>query len=326
MVVGQGRIGGRRAAVQGDDFTVRGGAADAAIWQKMVWAERLAHDFRIPLVRLVDGTGGGGSVKSLETMGFTYVPFVPGWDLTVENLSPRAGRRCRARPRRRARRGARGGQPLQRDRQGQARRCSSPARPVVAAAMGESPDKEALGGARTQTQAGGVDNEAADEDDALDQLKRFLSYLPDNAWETPPISAATDPADRREEELLSIVPRDPPQALQGAPDPRRRVRLGLGVRDRARATAARSSPRSPASGPAGGSARLRPALLRRRDDGGGVGQAGPVRRHLRPVPHADRQLRRPAGVPDRHASRSARGRSGAARARCTPRTRRPCRG
>ena len=35
MVVGQGRIGGRRAVVQGDDFTVRGGAADAAIWQKM---------------------------------------------------------------------------------------------------------------------------------------------------------------------------------------------------------------------------------------------------------------------------------------------------
>ena len=40
MVVGQGRIAGRRAVVQGDDFTVRGGAADAAIWQKMVWAER----------------------------------------------------------------------------------------------------------------------------------------------------------------------------------------------------------------------------------------------------------------------------------------------
>src|SRR5918992_3692698 len=87
MVVGQGRIDGRRAVVQGDDFTVRGGAADAAIWQKMVYAERMAHDLRVPLVRLVDGTGGGGSVKSLEQMGFTYVPFVPGWDLVVENLS-----------------------------------------------------------------------------------------------------------------------------------------------------------------------------------------------------------------------------------------------
>src|SRR6202011_2885515 len=52
MVVGHGRVDGRRVAVQGDDFTVRGGAADAAIWAKNVYAERLAHDLRIPLVRL----------------------------------------------------------------------------------------------------------------------------------------------------------------------------------------------------------------------------------------------------------------------------------
>jgi acetyl-CoA carboxylase carboxyltransferase component len=58
-VVGQGRIDGRRAVVQGDDLTIRGGAADAAIWEKSVYAERLAQDLRLPLVRLVDGTGGG---------------------------------------------------------------------------------------------------------------------------------------------------------------------------------------------------------------------------------------------------------------------------
>ncbi|HEV7844876.1 MAG TPA: carboxyl transferase domain-containing protein, partial [Thermoleophilaceae bacterium] len=143
MVVGQGRIGGRRAAVQGDDFTVRGGAADAAIWQKMVWAERLAHDFRIPLVRLVDGTGGGGSVKSLETMGFTYVPFVPGWDLTVENLSrvpvvaaalgPVAGLGA-------ARVVASHFSVIVRERA----QMFVAGPPVVAAAMGESPDKEEL--------------------------------------------------------------------------------------------------------------------------------------------------------------------------------------
>src|SRR5256714_1300205 len=185
----------------------RGGAADAAIWQKMVFAERMAHDLRMPLVRLVDGTGGGGSVKQLESMGFTYVPLVPGWELVVENLSrvpvvaaalgPVAGL-------------------------GAARVVASHfsvigrgtaqmfvARPpVVAAAMGESPDKEELGGARTQTAAGAIDNEAADEDDALDQLRRFLSYLPDNAWELPPIATGYDPPDRREEDLLSIVPHD----------------------------------------------------------------------------------------------------------------------
>src|SRR5919204_6246241 len=85
-VVGRGRIDGRRAVVQGDDFTVRGGAADAGIWQKLVWAERAAHELRVPLVRLVDGTGGGGSVKTLETMGFSYVPPLPGFELAVENL------------------------------------------------------------------------------------------------------------------------------------------------------------------------------------------------------------------------------------------------
>src|SRR3954452_24847327 len=207
MVIGQGRIDGRRAGVQGDDFTVRGGAADAAIWQKMVWAERLAHDFRIPLVRLVDGTGGGGSVKSLETMGFTYVPFVPGWDLTVENLSlvpvaaaalgPVAGLGA-------ARVVASHFSVIVR---GKAQLfVAGP--PVVAAAMGESPDKEELGGARAQTSAGAVDNEAADEDDALDQLRRFLSYLPSSVWELPPGVAPTDPPERREEELLSMVPRE----------------------------------------------------------------------------------------------------------------------
>ena len=189
MVIGQGEIEGRPAVVQGDDFTVRGGAADAAIWQKMVYAERLAHDLRLPLVRLVDGTGGGGSVKSLETMGYTYVPFIPGMELAIANLArvpvvaaalgPVAGL-------------------------GAARVVAShfsvivrgtsqlfvAGPPVVAAAMGESPDKEALGGSRAQTRAGAVDNEAADEDDALAQLRRFLSYLPANAWELPPVTAS----------------------------------------------------------------------------------------------------------------------------------------
>jgi acetyl-CoA carboxylase carboxyltransferase component len=208
VVIGQGRVDGRRVAVQGDDFTVRGGAADAAIFRKAVYAEKLANELRIPLVRLVDGTGGGGSVRQLEQLGFTYVPEVPGWEVVVDNLStvpvvaaamgPCAGL-------------------------GAARVVAShfsvivrgtaqlfvAGPPVVAmAGMGESPDKEELGGARAQTAAGAVDNEAADEEDALSQVKRFLSYLPASVWEAPPCVSASDPADRRERELLSIVPRD----------------------------------------------------------------------------------------------------------------------
>jgi acetyl-CoA carboxylase carboxyltransferase component len=208
VIVGQGRIDGRRAVVQADDFTVRGGAADAAIWQKMVWAERAAHDLRLPLVRLVDGTGGGGSVKTLEQWGFTYVPPLPGFELVTANLArvpvvaaalgPCAGLGAARVVSSHFSVSVRGSAQLV---------VAGP--PVVAAAMGESPDTEELGGARAQTRAGAVDNEAADEDDALAQVRRFLSYLPASVWEAPPVTESTDPPGRAEEELLEIVPREP---------------------------------------------------------------------------------------------------------------------
>ena len=66
FVTGTGRINGRKVVVGADDFTIRGGAADAAIAGKQVYAEQLANQMRLPLVRLVEGTGGGGSVKMLE--------------------------------------------------------------------------------------------------------------------------------------------------------------------------------------------------------------------------------------------------------------------
>src|SRR5258708_16044518 len=87
LVMGRGRIGGRPVVVGGDDFTVRGGAADASIFQKQVHAERMAHDLRIPIVRLVDGSGGGGSVKSLGTERRSFAPFNPGWEHVVANLA-----------------------------------------------------------------------------------------------------------------------------------------------------------------------------------------------------------------------------------------------
>src|SRR4051812_17510836 len=60
FVMGRGRIDGRPVVVGGDDFTVRGGAADASIFAKQIHAEQMANELRLPIVRLVDGTGGGG--------------------------------------------------------------------------------------------------------------------------------------------------------------------------------------------------------------------------------------------------------------------------
>lgn len=208
LVVGTGRIDGRRAVVCGDDFTVRGAAADAAIHEKQVHAERLSNELRLPMVRLVDGTGGGGSVRTYEEIGRTYVPFNPGWDLVVDNLAtvpvvaaclgPVAGL-------------------------GAARVVSShysvmvrgtsqlfvAGPPVVKGGMGRDVGKEELGGWRIHTQGSGAVDDAVDtEDEALARVARFLGYLPSNVWELPPRVDGGDDPRRREDELASIVPRE----------------------------------------------------------------------------------------------------------------------
>src|SRR6266508_4357036 len=74
FVTGRGTIDGRPVIIGCDDFTVRGGAADGAVGNKMGWSERTAKELRLPLVRLVDGTGGGGSVKTNALLRRSYVP------------------------------------------------------------------------------------------------------------------------------------------------------------------------------------------------------------------------------------------------------------
>jgi acetyl-CoA carboxylase carboxyltransferase component len=207
FVTGTGRIGGRKVVVGGDDFTVRGGAGDAAIAGKQVYAEQLANQMRLPLVRLIEGTGGGGSVKSLEQTGHTYVPVNPGWDYVVDNLSvvpvvaaglgPVAGL-------------------------GAARLCAAhlsilvegtaqlfvAGPPVVKSGVGEDVDKEALGGSHVHARNGAVDLIARSESEAFELIRTFLSYLPPSAYALPRVVASADSVDRREESLLSAVPRD----------------------------------------------------------------------------------------------------------------------
>ncbi len=73
-VMGRAQVDGRPVVVSGDDFTVRGGSADATIPMKTIYAERMANQMRIPIIRLIEGSGGGGSVKTIETEGRTNLP------------------------------------------------------------------------------------------------------------------------------------------------------------------------------------------------------------------------------------------------------------
>src|SRR5437867_7568549 len=86
FVFGRATVDGRPVVVGGDDFTVRGGSADATIRGKHTTCERMAHDLRLPLIRLVEGSGGGGSVKTIETTGRANVPAVDGWEWVVTNM------------------------------------------------------------------------------------------------------------------------------------------------------------------------------------------------------------------------------------------------
>ena len=86
FIFGRAKVDGRPIVVGGDDFTVRGGSADATIKGKHNMCERMAHELRLPLIRLVEGSGGGGSVKTIETTGRANVPAVDGWELVVNNM------------------------------------------------------------------------------------------------------------------------------------------------------------------------------------------------------------------------------------------------
>ena len=79
--------------------------------------------------------------------------------------------------------------------------------PIVAQATFENLSKEALGGVQVHATNGTVDNVAKSEADALRQIRLFLSYLPSNIFELPPVILSNDNVDRREEELISIIPR-----------------------------------------------------------------------------------------------------------------------
>jgi acetyl-CoA carboxylase carboxyltransferase component len=206
MVMGRATLDRRPVVVLGDDFTVRGGAADAAIWQKMVMAEQLANEYRMPIIRLVDGTGGGGSVKTLEKDPRTYIPQTPGWEWIVANmasvpvvslaLGPCAGL------------GA--GRVAASHYSVMVKGVSQVfvAGPPVARAIGEDVDKEGLGGWEIQARNGVVDDVTETEEEAFAAARAFLSYLPASVDETPEPVRTRDKADRREAFLIDIVPAD----------------------------------------------------------------------------------------------------------------------
>ena len=207
-VVGFGEVNGRRIVAAGEDFTLKGGSPNAAGLRKSVYAEHLASQYKSPLVRLLEG--GGGSVKGSGKQGGTVGEPVfsePRFKIISDSMGqiPIAS----------AALGAVAGFPAGRlvashfsvmtEHTSQVL-IGGPA--LVTRALGVEMTKDQLGGADIHLRSGVVDNLARDEHDAIEQIKRFLSYLPSNVWERTQRSTCEDPVDRMEQDLLTVVPRD----------------------------------------------------------------------------------------------------------------------
>lgn len=247
-VSGQATVDGRPVLIEGGDFTIRGGSADASTSYGRIDVPRLAGEQRIPFIRLLDGAGG--SVRNYDSdKGATDVPKqaahratdlaplpvslartgVPGsFDLPKrhdfssvvagsDNLLATQlakGNLLAQVPVVAAVLGSVAGLPAV-----YAGECHFSVMtknsetfvggpPMVAQALGVKITKQELGDWRMAAKTSGVVNNVAEtEADAFDQIRRFLSYLPPNVWQLPPWIEPQDDPNRREESLLSIIPR-----------------------------------------------------------------------------------------------------------------------
>jgi len=247
-VGGWGTVERRTCIVCADDFTSRGGHADGAIGQKSRYLDQLSLEFRAPSIRLLDGSSGGGSVAAMVPQqqkegestakessgaitagrprvagsGGSFLPGHLGSAMYAEQLAnvPVVNVLLGSVVGIGAAKAVLGHfSVMVRD----IAQLFVAGPPVVSHAMGYDITKEDLGGWHIHCRNGSVDNLAESEEDAIAQTKRFLSYLPSSVFEAPPVLPPdpSDPFDRREEELFTIVPRKRTTTF----DMRRAIRL-----------------------------------------------------------------------------------------------------
>ena len=209
VVTGFGTIDGRPAAVIAYDFTVMAGSMGRNAESKCNRAREIAYTKRMPMIWLIDSAGAriqeaigsrwfagsgvlfreesvfSGVVPQVAAMmgpgaaGTAYIPALADFVPMVKGTSNMAL----------------GGPPL------------------VKAVIGEDITAEELGGSKVHCEISGVaDLEVDDDEDCLRVIKEYLSYFPSHNQEPPPVKTCDDPADRRDEALLSLLPDSPRRA------------------------------------------------------------------------------------------------------------------
>jgi acetyl-CoA carboxylase carboxyltransferase component len=203
VITGYGRVDGRLVAVCAYDFTVMAGSMGMTGELKVTRLRELALTKRMPFIWLLDSAGariqeavgslfaGSGFLFREEVVMSGVIPqiaalmgpcaagtaYIPGLADFVPMVKGR-GSMALAGPH------------------------------LVRAAVGEDVTQEELGGSRVHCRKSGVgDLEVADDEECIARIKQYLSFFPQHCEERPPRRAdGTDPADRREESLLDVLP------------------------------------------------------------------------------------------------------------------------
>ncbi len=203
VVTGWGRIDGRPVYVFSQDFTVVGGSLSTPMGEKIIKIMDLALRNGAPVIGLNDGGGARiqEGVDALASYGdiFTRNVLASGVIPQISVvMGPTAGGAVYS--------------PALTDfifmTEGTSQMyLTGP--DVIKAVTGEDVTHEELGGAMAHASRSGVCHFAVDgEEDCLQEVRRLLSFLPLNNMEDPPFVETGDEPDRRDEELLRIVPEE----------------------------------------------------------------------------------------------------------------------
>jgi acetyl-CoA carboxylase carboxyltransferase component len=200
LVAGSGTVDGRRVMVGAEDFTTLAGTIAHGSNSKRYRLAEIALATKVPLIMLLEGAGYRPTEKGgrrsptdllMQIQCSGKVPVITGV------LGPSAGHGALIAPI----------SDFTVMTAGASIFTAGP--PVVLASTGENVTKEDLGGPQVAIGSGLIHNLAPDDEDALDQIRRYLSYFPSSAWSYPPSNPRTGDRYRRQTaELLSIVPRD----------------------------------------------------------------------------------------------------------------------
>jgi acetyl-CoA carboxylase carboxyltransferase component len=215
VITGTGEINGRPVAAAIYDFTVFGGSIGEIGERKVARLRDLALKNRIPMVWLVDSAGArldaSAGIDPRRIAGFADTGYLFREQVVMSGVIPQVAAMMGP--------GAAGTAyiPALADFIPMVKGTSSIAIGgpyLVESVVGEKVTEEELGGSKVHNEISGVaDAEYADDKACLEAVREYLSFFPSHCEEKPPRRPATDPFDRRDDELINVVPESPRQAF-----------------------------------------------------------------------------------------------------------------